>query len=359
VNTERQRALIAAEDREAERRREEWRREMAERELRLELMFRHINYTTTDTKLEFLIDGFLPRRYVTILAGDPKIGKTALASAIALAIAEGSPFAGMQSQKAGVLWLSLEETREERATIMAPAKERLGETDFFISYFANKIDDEQSLLDLRTWVNDIDAGLIVVDPLHAAHSGRSLNDGWNARRTLAPLKRFCDNNNIAALVLHHIGRSNRRVAESSQLAAVAGISWLLTMRQEQDRRVVKLRGAGRGEFANRVWHFASDSPLHYQPITHSEALPEKERQAPMPPKTKLVDEVYDWLAANEGRHACSDIAAHLERNPNSVRNAIARLLVAKRIQWMGGQANTNFYAAIKNESFDETNTEEK
>ena len=74
----------------------------------MECLFRHIIYTT-DSKLEFLVDGFLPRGYVTILAGDPKVGKTVLASAITLAIAEGSPFGGMETNRGGVLWLSLEE----------------------------------------------------------------------------------------------------------------------------------------------------------------------------------------------------------------------------------------------------------
>ena len=67
-------------------------------------------------------------------------------------------------------------TREERATVMAPVKERLGETDFYISYYNNKIYDEDSLFELDSWVNQIVVGLIVVDPLHAAHSGRSLTE---------------------------------------------------------------------------------------------------------------------------------------------------------------------------------------
>jgi hypothetical protein len=173
------------------------------------------------------------------------------------------------------------------------------------------------------------------------------------------LKQFCDTQNIAALVLHHIGRANRRVAESSQLAAVAGISWLLTMRHEQDSRVIKLRGAGRGEFANRVWHFASNSPLDYRPISPVEALPGKDDGEQAKPKVKFEDQVYEWLTEREDSHSCASIAANLDRNPNSVRNAIARLMVAKRVKWMGARSNTNFYAAIKNESFDETNTEEK
>ena len=123
--------------------------------------------------------------------------------------------------------------------------------------------------------------------------------------------------------------------------------------------MVKLRGAGRGEFANRVWHFASNSPLDYRLITANEALPDKPEGEARKPKIKLADEVYNWLAAQEGSYACTGIAAHLDRNPNSIRNAIARLLVAKRIKWMGAQANTSFYAAIKNESFGETKTNEK
>ena len=54
--------------------------EEADEIVRLDHLFSHVGVYTHPPK--FLIDGFLPLGYCVILAGDPKAGKTALASAI-------------------------------------------------------------------------------------------------------------------------------------------------------------------------------------------------------------------------------------------------------------------------------------
>ncbi|MDQ2985781.1 MAG: AAA family ATPase [Armatimonadota bacterium] len=289
-------------------------------------LFHHVNRLERQPK--FLIDGFLPLGYCCILAGDPKAGKTALASAIAMAVAEGSPFAAMESVRSGVLWLALEESPEERATIMAPVFDRLDDTTFYVTHQKIAIDTPEGLSDLQEWVSLTEAKLIVVDPLHAAHSGRSLDDGWRARRTLAPFKKFCYDKDLTGLVLHHISRTGNRVAENSQLAACAGMSLLYTSQQTADGRVVRLHGAGRGDFANRIWHFGSNGPLNYWPTQP----PAAETKADGPPKYLLDDLVYQYLEHSTEPCCASDIAGGLQRNPNSVRNAIARLIALDRIK---------------------------
>ena len=297
---------------------------------RLNNLFHHV--TAIEREPAFLIDGFLPLGYCVILAGDPKVGKTALASAIALAVAEGSPFAAMETTRAGVLWLALEESPEERGTVMAPAFDRLRGIDFYVTHQKIAIDTPEGLADLRKWVNDVDAKLIVVDPLHAAHSGRSLTDAWGARRTLAPFKKFCYDNDVTGIVLHHIGRSNNRVAENAQLAACAGMSMLYTREYTSTGRVIRLDAAGRGEFANRVWYFGSNHPLDYWPTNPPKALSAPNRSA-SPPKYLLDDLVYEHLENSKVPQTAAEIAGDLQRNPNSIRNSIARLLSLGRIKW--------------------------
>src|SRR5688572_280096 len=224
----------------------------------------------------YLIDGFLPESGLVILAGDPKAGKTALASAIALAVAKGKPFAGMPSEQRGVLWLCLEESHQERSAVMRRAR-GLKRAPIYITNERIPIDTEEGISDLQHWAMQADAGLTVIDPLHAAHSGRSLHDGWSARKTLGLLKEFSKTRTI--LVLHHLAkRGARRVAESVQLTAVATMVMVLTStggalgapetgsnlhsrsntdtqvrsRGKARPRIVTLECMGRGEFANRT-----------------------------------------------------------------------------------------------------------
>jgi hypothetical protein len=225
---------------------------------------------------DFLIEGFLPRTGLVILAGDPKSGKSAIASAIALAVAKGKPFAGMETCQGGVLWLCLEESYAERCTVMLKAR-GMKRLPFYFTNLKIPIDTEQGISDLEQWANRAQAGLIVIDPLHAAHSGRSLNDGWAARKTLGMLKDLSKGRLI--LVLHHLAkRGIRRVAESVQLSAIATMVMLLTPPPfacerrglgsgesgEKRPRIVTLDCMGRGGFANRTWNFVSRHPLDYR-----------------------------------------------------------------------------------------------
>jgi len=66
----------------------------------------------------WLIEGMLPEGYLVLLASPPKSGKTCLATAMALAIATGTPFAGRETKQGAVLWLSAEENPEERHAIL-------------------------------------------------------------------------------------------------------------------------------------------------------------------------------------------------------------------------------------------------
>ena len=308
--------------------------EKREEVIRLDNLFNHA--ARFDREPAFLIDGFLPLGYCCILAGDPKAGKTALASAIALAVAEGSPFAAMETIQAGVLWLSLEESPEERATIMMPVLDRIEETTFYVTHQKIAIDTEEGLSDLHEWVVRTDAKLIVVDPLHAAHSGRSLDDGWRARRTLAPFKKFCYDKDVTGLVLHNVGSGGNRVAENAQLAACAGMSMLYSSQPTENGRIVRLQSAGRGNFANRTWHFESHSPLTYWPTK-----PPSAQEAP--PKFQLDDQVLEFLT-NSTQPCCpAEIAGALQRNPNSIRNTIARLTALGKVKWTYTLAGARHY----------------
>lgn len=57
----------------------------------------------------FLVEGLVPE-VVNIISGAPKAGKSWLMLDLALKLAAGEPFCGMETTKCGVLYLSLEDT---------------------------------------------------------------------------------------------------------------------------------------------------------------------------------------------------------------------------------------------------------
>jgi hypothetical protein len=66
----------------------------------------------------WLIDDLLTIPSTTILASPPKVGKTVLATTLAVAVATGQPFLGRPTVQGPVLWFASEETHAERRRLM-------------------------------------------------------------------------------------------------------------------------------------------------------------------------------------------------------------------------------------------------
>lgn len=314
----------------------------------------------------WLVEGFLPQGYLCLLAGHPKSGKTALATAIALAVVEGKPFAGMNVVQSPVLWLSLEESRRERAAVLFPVvqayapagAEKFACTDsgpdipLYTCYGGITIDSDDGCEALDYWINKTQAKLVVVDPLHAAHSGRSLYDGWAARKTLRLLKRLCSDRNVTALVLHHLTtRGKQRAAESVQLSAIASIVMILshTFDDQTDaseksepsgsthHRLVTLECAGRGHFSNTSFHFRSHDPLHYE-VSKPPKVKKKRNRA------RHLDNLILAALAGGKRLAASEIAEATGANVSSVRCALPRLLHLEKVKVVCISSGATIYA---------------
>ena len=121
-------------------------------------------------ELEWLVDGLIASRSVTIIAAESGTGKTWLALAIAGAVAHGQAFAGRSVSQQKVLYLDNENP-------LFTVKERLSELGI------------ERTPDLKVWGGWVDApvpgpqnpftvqfarehrGLVIVDPLVAFHTG--------------------------------------------------------------------------------------------------------------------------------------------------------------------------------------------
>ena len=338
-----------------------------EREHYVDSLF-HPVYGHTPPERQWLVEGLIPKGYLVLLAAEPKKGKSCLATALALAIATGTPFAGIPTHQSAVLWLSLEESPEERRQILKLSPLVDTTTPLYTCYEHLPIDDEGALDAISDWITKTEAGLIVVDPLHGATSGRSLSDGWAARKTLKDLKRMCAFRNVSALVLHHSQRPSLanprpRVAESAQLAAVASMQMVLTSREiapagpqasclrsgTKTSRLITLHCQGRGEFANRTLHLLSNGPLDYY-LVDTDGL----ARQPEPVRTGYLER--QVLTLLEHGPANSDtILTALQAVPGSLRNALTRLRAKGMVSVAVNDESVRMYGLVRRETFECTN----
>lgn len=330
-----ERLLDSVDSRRIERRREY----EAEQARRNNLFMGHDDFPPTASP-RFIIDPLIPEGRLILLAGDPKCGKTALATAIALAVAKGEPFAGMPVQQGGVLWLSCEESFGERSELLRIAPKTKVSLPLYTCYENLPIDTESAEYDIQFWKCQVDAKLLVVDPLHGAHSGRSLHDGWAARRTLRLIKRICGASDLTAIVIHHLTKRAKeaRVAESVQLAAIA--STVITLSRSTEARPFRLHEArgsgevkkrqtdlsevtlecrGRGLHANATYVFRSNGPLDYELVEPTT-------------QTRADNTIQKILSALEFAPLTADqIADRTGMVTGSVRNVLTRLVALKSV----------------------------
>ena len=333
--------------------------------------------------VEWLIEGFLPVGYLVLLAAGDKEGKTCLATAIALAVASGTPFAGLNVQRSNVLWFSLEESPDERDQCLSytpehirklltfedqstnhnPQSTRVDTThpatpivtrafsdsddpnDFrlYQSYGMDPIDDGQSLLGLKSTLEHNKTKLIVIDPLHNATTGHSLQAGWDARRALNGLKLLCTRARVTAIVLHYVKERHKgfpRPAESAQLCAASSMVWVIksTPLAQDEGRLVSLQSRGRGQFANRMWHFESSNPLDYR-IAASLEVPT------LAPETKQGNAVEEAIfqALGKGSKTTAELIDDAKLVPNTVRNALTRMYGRGDLKVVGVSSGARLY----------------
>lgn len=301
---------------------------------------------------EWIVKEFLPRGYLAILAAEPKAGKTCFATSLSLAVATGTDFGGLPVNQGAVLWLAGEESPQERRLFWRDCPLVDWATPLFTCYEHISIDTDEGIWALEQWITRVNATLVVIDPLHAATSGRSLQDGWSARKTLAKLKTMCATNNVSCVVLHHSSRRasgpSKKVAESAQLSATASLIWLLRSRptdystgSDEAKRLVTIECQGRGDFANQLMQFSSSGPLNYV------YLGAKVQPDPVLPRNTANRRVITELA-KKPMTATQLIDAIPGLQPGTIRNTLCNLVKANSLRVVRKRRGARVYGLPEN-----------
>jgi hypothetical protein len=175
--------------------------------------------------IDWLWRNYVPRAAVSLIDGDPGAGKSQITIDLAARVSRGWPMppdaGGAQtSEPAGVLLLSAEDdaARKFRPRLDAAGADpdrvaiidgvNVGDCDRPVSL-------PEDLELIRSAADEIDARLIVVDPLMAFLTGRvDANKDSDIRRVLHQLKRFADATGAAVVVVRHL---NKMTSESAAL----------------------------------------------------------------------------------------------------------------------------------------------
>ncbi len=171
--------------------------------------------------LKYIVPDLLPQG-VTLLSGDPKVGKSWLALEVSIGVANAGQVLDhfVVTDKASVLYLGLEDSdplfkaRLEKLV----SSNSCPENAFFINSWSPF---PKGLVDLREYLDQHgDTGLVVVDCLEAIRdpkvNGQTLLS--YDYRALRDLRKIASQYTVAILVIHH----NRKMASDNPLHKVSG-----------------------------------------------------------------------------------------------------------------------------------------
>ena len=165
----------------------------------------------------WLVEGRLPAGGLSAIVAKPKVGKSTLARALALAVSRGEPWLGWETSPGPVFYLAFEEKRSEvrrhfktmGATGEEPLQLIIGPCPVnAVAHLESAAERERP-------------ALIIVDTLQALVRVKDLNDYAVVSRALEPLVRIARHAGAHVLFVHHSRKGRTRQDGDSILGSTA------------------------------------------------------------------------------------------------------------------------------------------
>ncbi len=152
-----------------------------------------------EEETRWLVEGRLPAGGISVIVAKPKVGKSTLARALALAVAQGEPWLGWETTPGTVFYLALEEkrdqVREHFRTMGATGNEPLR------IFFGPAPQNVVALVEAAA--REQQPALIIVDTLQRLVRAHDLNDYAVVIRALEPLLRIARETGAHVALVHH------------------------------------------------------------------------------------------------------------------------------------------------------------
>ncbi len=164
---------------------------------------------------------------LSVIASQPKIGKSWLSLDLCIDVATGQDFLGHKTEKGDCLYLALEDSAhrlKERLNLILKGEK--APDNFFIATLSKGL--ENGLLEqLNEFIlSHPNTKLIVIDTLQKVRGNMKFNESAysNDYKEVGALKQFADKHNIAILLIHHLRKAKDKDDVFNQISGTNGIA---------------------------------------------------------------------------------------------------------------------------------------
>lgn len=176
---------------------------------------------------KFVVPGMIPYG-ITILASPPKFGKSWMCLDLALSVATGTEFLGLETEQNGVIYLALEDgdyRLQDRSRKVAGNREM--PSNMYLIKEA-PILEEGLLPELEKKLNEVrgSVGLVIIDTLQKVRGTAKKTEGVYGYdyRELGALHQFALDKNLAVVLVHHLNKGGDDSDFVSRLNGSTGVS---------------------------------------------------------------------------------------------------------------------------------------
>lgn len=269
---------------------------------------------------EWVVDGLLPQGGLGLIAAKPKVGKTTLARALAVAVAKGEPFLGRDTTQGPVVYISL----EDPAWHVQAEFERLGAKGSQLYVFEGPVPGESDKL-LWESVAALRPVLVIVDTAQRWLQIRDLNDYAEVTAALTPHLSMARELQSCLLYIHHAPKGGTGDVGDTALGSTAlfgsvDIGIFLT-RDTEGRRFLTTRQRIQQE------PDIESMSLEIDPVTHQVRLGSARN-------LKLLDEIEQRIMAYVNEYPGANktrVQEDVEGSAALIRRGLERLVERGRL----------------------------
>jgi hypothetical protein len=158
-----------------------------------------------DEEVPFIVDNLLPSGGTSIVAAQPKVGKTTLLRQMSLAISRGHMFLARQTFQGPVIYFSVE---EKAAEIKKHFKEMGADGTEPIYIFAERA-PKDAIDQLVPMLKEIKPSLLILDTLFKIIRVKDTNDYAAVSNALEPIQEIARKTGTHIMGVHHAGKGQK------------------------------------------------------------------------------------------------------------------------------------------------------